>query len=300
MGTSLFKSFLKTVYLQIEKLTRLIPDKLYLEIAYRIRTGKRLNLTDPKTFNEKLQWLKLYDRKPIYTKMVDKYEAKRYVAGIIGEEYIIPTLGVWDHFDEIDFDNLPDQFVLKCTHDSGGIIIVNDKHTLDKKAAKKTMEKALSRNFYWKGREWAYKDVKPRLIAEELLVDNTLTKKGNSLTDYKFYCFAGIPKYCQVIRNRDINETIDIFDMNWKLQEFTGMNLPGREYPHSKDDINEPESFDQMKKSAAILSKNTRFLRVDFYEVQGKMYFGELTFFPFSGFGVFEPDSWNYTFGSWI
>ena len=154
---------------------RFIPDELYLRIMYRLRMGKRLNLDDPQTFNEKLQWLKLHDRKPIYTTMVDKYEAKNYVASIIGDEYIIPTIGVWDNFDDINFDELPDQFVLKCTHDSGGLVICRDKSQFDKEAARKKISASLKTNFYWVGREWPYKNVKPRIIAEKVYIQNRAT-----------------------------------------------------------------------------------------------------------------------------
>lgn len=159
------------IFLQNRCNFKVLPDKMYLKICYKLATGKKLDLKNPQTFNEKLQWLKLYDRKPEYTRMVDKYEAKKYVAEKIGEEYIIPTLGVWDHFDEIDFDSLPDQFVLKCTHDSGGLVIVRDKAKLDKVAAKQKIEKSLKRNYYYSGREWPYKDVKPRIIAEKYMED---------------------------------------------------------------------------------------------------------------------------------
>lgn len=179
-------------------LFRFIPDKQYLQIMYRLRMGKKLNLDNPVTFNEKIQWLKLYDRKPIYTTMVDKYEAKKYVADIIGEEYIIPTLGIWDKFDDINFDLLPNQFVLKCTHDSGGLVIVKDKSQMDKAAARKKIEKSLKTNFFWVGREWPYKNVKPRIIAEKYMEDS-----NDDLRDYKYFVFNGIAKALFVASDRN-------------------------------------------------------------------------------------------------
>ena len=165
-----------------------IPDSIVLKCIYRSELNKKLNLNNPKTFNEKLQWLKLYDRKDIYTTMVDKYEAKKYVAGIIGEEYIIPTIGIYNSFDEIDFDKLPKRFVMKCTHDSGGIIICKDKSNFNKVLAKKKIEKSLKKNYYYGGREWPYKNVKPRIIIEEYMED----KKHHELRDYKIFCFNKI------------------------------------------------------------------------------------------------------------
>ncbi|WP_295357321.1 ATP-grasp fold amidoligase family protein [uncultured Succiniclasticum sp.] len=277
-----------------------MPDDEYLKRLFRYRMGYDLNLDNPKTFNEKLQWLKLYDRKPEYTTMVDKYEVKAYVAERIGIQYIIPTLGVWNHFDEIDFDKLPDQFVLKCTHDSGGIVICHDKEKLDIQKAKNIIEQSLKRNFYSYGREWPYKNVKPRILAEKYMQDKNVCVLRGDLTDYKLYCFEGEPKFCQVIQDRSTNETIDFYDMNWKKEQFTGLHFPGKPFPHSNRVINKPVSFDDMKNKAKILSKDMLFVRIDFYDISGRMYFGEITFYPASGFGVFEPDQWNYKLGEMI
>lgn len=254
---------------------------------------KRLNLKFPKSFNEKIQWLKLYDRKPEYTQMVDKYEAKNYVADRIGQEYIIPTLGVWDHFDEIDFDTLPQQFVLKCTHDSGGIVIVHDKNTFDKKAAKKKIETCLKRNFYYAGREWPYKNVKPRIIAEQYMED----AETKELRDYKFFCFNGIPKVLFVASGRQSESeeiSVDFFDMDYN-------HLPIKKgHPNAKTAPNQPQTFEKMKLLAEKLSAGIPHLRVDFYEANGKCYFGELTFSSGSGMGPFDPEEWDYKFGEWI
>ena len=279
--------------IDVSSLYKIIPDKIYLELMFKRRLGKELNLKHPTTFNEKIQWLKLYDRNPIYTTMVDKYEAKDYVSQKIGNEYIIPTYGVWYHFDEIDFNKLPNQFVLKCTHDSGGLVICKDKSQLDIHNAKSKIERCLKRNYYWGGREWPYKNVKPRIIAEEYLEDS-ITKE---LMDYKFFSFNGVCKAMFVASNRQtLGEDVkfDFYDMN-----FNHLNLKhGHEW--SSKTIVKPKSFDIMKKLAETLSIGIPQVRVDFYEVDGRVFFGELTFSHHCGFVPFVPEEWDYIFGSWI
>ncbi len=270
-----------------------MSDETYLKIGYRIRMGKRLNLDNPQTFNEKLQWLKIHDRKPEYTTMVDKYEAKKYVAERIGEEYVIPTLGVWDKFDDIDFDSLPDQFVLKCTHDSGGLVICRDKSTLDIKKARRKIENCLKHNFYYSNREWPYKDVKPRIIAEKFMVDES----GYELKDYKIFCFDGAAKAMFIASDRSIpgEETkFDFYDMNFKHLPFTNG------HPNSTKEIKRPESFEEMKSLAEKLSKDIPQARIDFYDINGKVYFGEVTFSHWSGMMPFVPEKWDYTFGEFV
>lgn len=254
--------------------------------------GKKLNLDNPQTFNEKLQWLKLYDRKPIYTLMVDKIEAKKLVAEAIGEEYIIPTLGVWDRFDDIDFDKLPNQFVLKCSHDSGGLVICRDKNTLDFEAARKKINDCLSHSFFWAGREWPYKDVKPRILAEQYMEDEAT----HELRDYKIFTFGGVPKALFIATDRGSNEEtkFDFFDAEFKHLPFTNG------HPNADVTPAKPETFEKMKELASKLSQNIPQLRVDFYEVNGKTYFGELTFAHWSGLMPFEPEKWDKTFGDWI
>lgn len=280
--------------MNIHSLLSFIPDKLYLNLMYYHHFHKLPKWNQPQSFNEKLQWLKLYDRKPVYTIMVDKIEAKRFVADKIGEEYIIPTLAVYDSAEDIDIDKLPDQFVLKCNHDSKSICVCKDKKCFDIEKSKKFLGPRLKVNGYWYGREWPYKNVPRKIIAEKYMEDCSTTE----LRDYKFFCFSGVPMYCQVISDRTSNETIDFFDMNWKHQSFTGLALPRK--PFNEDLISKPVSFNKMKESAKILSKNIPFVRVDFYEINGKMYFGELTFYPAAGFGVFSPDEWNYKLGDMI
>ena len=270
-----------------------MSDEAFLKMRFKNTVGRPLDLENPRGFNDKIQWLKLYDRKSVYTTMVDKYEAKQYVAERIGEEYIIPTLGVWDSFDEIDFDVLPDRFVLKCTHDSGGLVIVKDKAALNKKQAKKRIEACLKKNFFWWGREWPYKNVKPRILAESFMED----EKTAELRDYKFFCFDGEVKALFVASERQkAGEEVkfDFFDADFN-------HLPIRNgHPNADVWPEKPSQFEKMKILASKLSEGVPHLRVDFYEVNGKIYFGELTFAHFSGMKPFEPEQWDYTLGSWI
>ena len=280
------------IYMIKEKLIRLIPDKIYLKIKFYKIFKRKLDLSNPKTFNEKLQWLKLYDRKDIYTTMVDKYEVKKYVASIIGEEYIIPTINVYNKFDDIDFSKLPNQFVIKCTHDSGGVVIVKDKSKLEISSAKEKINKSLRHNFYYDGREWPYKNVKPRIIVEKYMIDES----GYELKDYKFFCFDGKVKLMFIATDRNANtETcFDFYDEKFHHLPFTNG------HPNSKKSIKKPKNFDEMKKLAEILSKNIPQIRVDFYNINGKIYFGELTFYHWSGFMPFKPEEWDYKLGEMI
>lgn len=278
---------------KLRQLSHIIPDALYLKLRYRKIFHKPLNLKNPKTFNEKLQWLKLHDRKPEYTRMVDKYEAKQYVAERIGEEYIIPTLGVWDRFDDIDFDSLPNQFVLKCTHDSGGLVICRDKTKFDQEYAKSRIINSLKRNYFWANREWPYKNVKPRIIAEAYMQDDTTAE----LRDYKFFCFGGKAKLLFIATDRQTEgeETkFDFFDMDFNHIDVRNGH-PNADEPPAK-----PICFDEMRSLAEKLAAGIPQLRVDFYEVNGKVYFGELTFFHWTGLVPFEPEQWDYTLGEWI
>lgn len=270
-----------------------LSDKKYLEIAYKIAMGKKLNLDNPETFNEKIQWLKLYDRKPEYTMMVDKYEVKEYIRNLIGNEFVIPTYGVWEDFDDIDFEKLPNQFVLKCTHDSGGLVICKDKSKLNMHKAKKTIKQCMRNNYFWGSREWPYKNVKPRIIAEKYMED-VIT---GELRDYKFFAFDGVVKALFIASDRQkFNEEtkFDFFD-----DEFNYLHIING-HPNSKFIPEKPTNFEKMKSIAALLSKGIPHLRVDFYEVDGKLYFGELTFSHWSGMTPFEPEKWDYEFGKWI
>ena len=255
--------------------------------------GEFVNFSDPQTYNEKLQWLKLYNRNPFYNIIVDKYRVKDYVAKVIGEEHVIKLLGVWSHFDEIDFDKLPDQFVLKCNHDCGGLVICKDKSKFDKVFAKKILERHLKNNYYWEHREWPYKDVKSLIFAEEYMVDES----GYELKDYKWFCFNGEPKALFIAQDRDNpdEETkFDFYDM-----EFNHLPIKNG-HPNANVVKEKPAGFETMKVLASKLSKDIPHVRVDFYNINGNIYFGEMTLFHWSGFVKFEPKEWDYTFGSWI
>lgn len=270
---------------------RFIPDSIYIQIYYFAHFKKFCDLKKPSTYNEKLNWLKLHDHNPVYPTLVDKYEAKEYVARIIGNEFIIPTLGVWDTFDDIDFEKLPNQFVLKCTHDSEGLVIVKDKKKLDKNAAKEKIEAALKQNFYYIGREWPYKDVRPRIIAEQYMEDHV----DGELRDYKFFCFDGEPKAMFIASDRASDHVkFDYYDL-----KFNHLDIK-QKYPHAQETLRKPVTFEKMIDFSKILSKGFPHVRVDFYEVDGHLYFGELTFYHFSGFMPFEPDRWDKVFGDWL
>jgi len=272
----------------------MLPDSIYLKIRYKQVFGKKLNLKNPQTFNEKIQWLKLHDRRPEYHNMVDKYEVKDLIAKIIGEEYVIKTLGVWDKYDDVDFDSLPEQFVLKCTHDSASITICTDKSNFDKSKHKwKYDDVFMNRDYYhYENKQWVYKGIKPRIIAEELLQDD----KYDSLADYKFNCFNGKVKCVYVMVNRFTNFKMCVCDANYSLLPFVN------NHKTSECRIECPENFELMKKLAEKIARfiDNPYVRVDFYEVKGKVYFGEITFNPDGGMGYFDPEEWNYTLGSWM
>lgn len=261
----------------IRKASRLIPDRLYLSLLYYKHFHKFPNFNSPQTFNEKLQWLKLYDRRPEYTKMVDKYAAKLYIAEVIGEEYVIPTLGVWDRFEDIDFNKLPDRFVLKCTHDSHSVIICKDKAKLDIESARQKLTSSLSRNFFYYGREWPYKDVPPRIIAEAYMTD---APGVDSFTDYKFFCFDGVADCVMICLGRNEGKPkFYFFNKKWELMR---LNMSGKNAP-SDFTIPKPECMDMMFDVAERLSFNIPFARVDLYQSNGHIYFGEITLYPASG-----------------
>lgn len=277
-----------------------LPDKTYLQLLYRFKMSHKLDLNHPKTFTEKIQWLKLYNRRPEYTLMVDKFAVKKYVTDIIGEKYVIPTLGVWDKLEDIDWDALPNEFVLKTTHGggSGGVVICKDKKTFDRNKAILTLRDSMNSDIYRSLREWPYKDVKKRVLAEKYMVPKDMVNNPiYELSDYKFFCFNGEPKYCQVIRDRHNKESIDFYDMNWRHQEFVGLN------PAASNGINpvpQPLLLDDMICICHKLSKNMKFVRIDMYVIDNKIYFGEITFYPASGMGLFNPDKWNEELGNLI
>lgn len=279
-------------YLTRLGLTRWMSDEAFLKKQYKNIFGISLNLDNPQTFNEKLQWLKLYNRKPEYTMMVDKYKVREYIAQTLGEEYLIPLIGVWDDPDEIDFDALPDQFVLKCNHNSGlGMCICKDKSKLDIPKVKAELRKGLKQDYYLPGREWPYKNVPRKVICEKYMTDND---DGSELTDYKFFCFNGVPKFMYISKDNSENATTDFFDM-----EFNHLEMRMKD-PNSNVIPSKPDLFDEMKAIAEKLSKGIPFVRVDLYVISGGIYFGELTFFHNAGFCSIHPDHWGKTLGDWI
>ncbi len=274
---------------------RFMGDEQLVRLKYRLETGRRLDLADPRRFTEKIQYLKLWYRKPEFTALVDKIAAKKYVETRLGKHLLIPTLKVWNSPEEIAPDDLPDQFVLKTTHGGGsnGVIVCKDKSTFDFAEARKRLDRAMKADIYMYQREWPYKNVRRRILAEPYMQN----EDDAELTDYKFYCFDGVPRYCQVIANRHTGETIDFFDMEWNHQEFVGLNPA---CGNSPTPIRKPTRLEEMYRTAFALSEGLPFLRVDLYEINGKVYFGEMTFYPASGMGAFSPDEWDFRLGDLI
>lgn len=271
-----------------------MDDSEYLSRKFKFKMGKDLNLSSPVTLSEKLQYLKLYDRNPLYTTMVDKVAVKDYVADKIGEQYIIPTIGVWDSPDEIDFDSLPQKFAMKCNHNSGlGMCICKDKAKLDIQKVKKNLTKGLKQNYYLIEREWPYKNVPRKILAEQYLENS----EAGGLTDYKIHCFNGVPRFILVCRDRFAQSglTEDFFTPQWEHMPVKRPKIPNAVTPVPK-----PEKLEEMLTLAEKLAKDIPFLRVDFYFVDGKIYFSELTFFPAAGSAPFEPEEWDKTFGDWL
>ena len=278
----------------LNKSARLFSDKRFLQMKFRLEMGMKLDLDNPKTFNEKLQWLKLYNRKPEYATMVDKYAVKEYVASIIGREHIIPTLGVWNSVDEIDWDSLPNQFVLKTTHGGGGggVAICKDKATFDRAKAMKTLQKSLNNDIYWNYREWPYKDVPHRIIAEQYIEN-----QNGQLNDYKFYCFNGVAKSVMICLDRDKGDTkFYFFSPDWELLR---LNQRGVDAPENFT-LPKPENIDKMFGIAERLCGTEPFLRVDLYNVNGQIFFGELTFYPASGLDGNYLETTEKLFGDYI
>ena len=297
---NLLKKVIKKPYLVLpylwQKCSKLIKsDELYLKVYYRLCIGKKLDLKHPRTFTAKLQWLKLHNTSDLCTRLVDKYEVREYIKERIGEEYLIPLLGVWDHFDDIDFAQLPEQFVLKTNHGSGGVIICKDKSRLNKVAARAILETSLKENYFWDGREYPYKNVTPRIIAESFMRDET----GNAPSDYKFFCFNGEPKVLFLASERynaqGLPPRFDYYDMQLN-------HLPVKSKGHDNTEkalLPFPE-FDEMKRIATVLSEGFAHVRVDLYLVNGRIYFGEMTFHHDGGLVPFIPEEWDLIFGEMI
>lgn len=270
-----------------------LPDKLWLSIRYYLTFGKCINWENPSTFTEKLQWLKIYNRKPEYTTMADKVKAKEWITQKIGEQYIIPTIGVWEHVEDIDFEKLPNSFVLKCNHNSGtGMYICKDKSKMNKSKVIKELKKGLQENYYLHSREWPYKNIPRRILAEQFMQDSRDTNEA--LTDYKFFCFSGEPYIMYISKDNAQSSYTDFFDMDYNRLPIK-MKDPNSKIPPSK-----PEEFEQMKTLARKLSKGVPHLRVDFYIINHKIFVGELTFFHNAGFGPVTPSEWNFKLGNLI
>ena len=277
--------------------TSLLSDKLYLTLSFRHRQGRWINWKNPETYTEKLQWLKLYYRKPIFTVLTDKYAVKKYISDTFGSQYVIPLLGVWDKPEDIDFDKLPHQFVLKCNHTSGiGLVICKDKDKLNIPKTINELNRGLKDNYYLHSREWPYKNIPRKIIAEEYKEDES----GYELKDYKFYCFNGEPFFCQVDFGKGEGKTRrdftrNIYDMDWHFMDI--------QYSHPNDPtriIPRPSQFEIMKEMARKLSAGYPFLRVDFYNIGDQVLFSEITFYPIAGLGWFKPAEWDKKLGDMI
>lgn len=289
--------------LAIARRLTFLPDKQFLQLRYFFEMGHRLNLKNPQTFTEKIQWLKLFNRRPEYALMVDKLSVKNFVAQRIGNDIVIPTIGIWNRPEEIDFDLLPDSFVLKTNHDGGslGVIIVKDKNAADFSKIKQMLSVSLKNDIYTYYREWPYKNIKRQIFAEPYMQDGD----NAELIDYKFYCFNGKPYYCQVIADRKKGETIDFYDIDWKHMPFYGLNpMPfyglNSKVGQAVKSHPKPTQYNLMLRYAEKIAEGIPFLRVDLYEINNKVYFGETTFFPASGYGVFTPAEWNDKLGQLI
>lgn len=272
-----------------------LPDKLYLRLFYFATTGRRINFKNPEGFNEKLQWLKIYDRDPARGKLVDKLALREHIKEVWGEEHLFPLLGYWKSFDEIDFSQLPNGFVLKCNHDSGSTKVIRDKTAMteaDMEALRKHFTKRLKQDFFYAGREYPYKGLKPYIMAEQLMIDENDPQK--SIEDYKFFCFDGEPKIMFVATDRGTSCKFDFFDMDFNHLDIFNI------YPNANKTIEKPAMFEEMKEVAAKLSQGMRHVRIDLYELGGKLYFGEYTFFHGGGFQLFHPEEWEQKLGDWI
>lgn len=271
-------------------LLKWVSDENYAKFVYRHRFGKELNLDNPQTFNDKIQWLKLYHRKPEFSMMADKYRVRQFVAERIGEQHLVPLLGVWNDADDIDFDKLPQQFVLKCNHDQGSVIICQDKSSLNIPAVRKRLNKRLKHNHYCETREWPYKDIKPCIICEEYLSNHADT----GLIDYKVMCFHGIPKLIQVHKGRFNRHTQDFYDLQWNRLEII------QDLPISNEIMQKPVFLQEMLQFSEALSQGMPHIRIDWYYANERLYFSEATFYDASGFSGFVPEKWDVLLGSWL
>lgn len=274
---------------------KFLPDEIYIKLFYFAVTGKHLNLQNPVTFEDKQQWLKLFDKHEEYGKLVDKLAVRDHIKKVLGEEFLFPLLGVWESFDEINFNELPNQFVLKCNHDSGSVRVIEDKSRLsdeDLRELKSHFTRHLRRDFFYAGREYPYKGIEARIIGEKFMSGKDQT--GVGLNDYKFLCFHGEPKIVLIVSNRSVEACYNFYDM-----DFRPLSLSyGKKLNHEA--LSKPVFFDRMKEIARVLAEGIRFVRIDLYEIDGSIYFGEYTFFDGGGFQWYTPDEWEYRLGNWI
>ena len=278
----------------IRKILKFFPDKLFLQVYFLKNMKRFINFKSPKTFNEKIQWMKVYDRKPLYTKIADKYEVREHVSNVLGEQYLIPIYGVYDDFSEIDFAKLPNQFVIKCTHDSGSVVVCRDKSNFDMNLAKAKIDAGMQRNAYDYAREWQYKNIKPRIIIEKYLEQDD----GETIIDYKFFCFNGEPKFFYVSQGLENHATarISFYDLDGKRMPFERSDYEG--FEKDKLPIHKDEMIEIARKAASAIP--SPFLRVDLYEINGKIYFSEFTLHPCSGVMPICPNEWDTKIGEWL
>ena len=283
--------FSSVIILMDKTLKGIIPDTQLIKCRYYTNTGRKLNLNNPQSFNEKIQWLKLYGNLEQYTHLADKYEVRNHISETIGEKYLIPLIGVWDRFEDINFENLPVQFVLKCTHDSASIVICKDKNNFNFDEAKKKINKCLKYNYYYPTRQMQYKNIKPRIICEKYMED----EEGTDIKDYKIFCFNGHPKLIRVDYDQHVNHKRNIYDIDWNYIPVTFR------YPNDHSLIeNKPDNLEEMLGLARVLSDNYPHVRVDFYIIKGKIFFGEFTFSNADGCQIFDPEDFDILMGSWL
>ena len=288
MGLHIFLFEIYNIFVN-KILANVLSDKPFISLVYFLNFRRKINLTPPKSFNEKLNWLKLYDHNPVYKSLADKYEVKNFVSQVIGEKYVVPCYGVWDSSDEIDFNNLPKQFVLKTTHNSSGVFVCRDKELLDMEKIKEELNKSLKRKYYKHTREWVYKEIAPRIIADEYLDDGS----GHELKDYKFWCFNGEPRMMYIT-----NKGKEIFE-NFYDMDFNVLNI-NHGFPRRFPEYEKPECFEEMKVLARQLSSNIPFVRIDFFYVNKRIYFGEFTFYDWAGLRPFKKYEMDCELGKFI
>jgi len=275
-------------FMRLPVIRRVVPASFFASLEYRLEMGKKLNLKNPHTLSEKVQWLKLNDRNPIYVRLMDKYEVRQYIKSEVGEQYLVPLIGLYDTVDEIPFEALPNQYVIKCTHDSGSVIFKNAANLISTQDIKTHLAKALQTNYYYQHREWGYKDIRPRVICEHLIH----TRDGNQPRDYKYFCFDGEPRFLVVVTDRATGAMMNFYDLEWNVLPVT------QHYPPINYVLDRPGKFSAMIDIARKLAQGFRHMRVDMYlDAEENIFVGELTFYHFAGIVKFEPEEYDEYFG---